>query len=339
MTGFQAASWRSRVSGALNIAAVLGGVVSTVLALVVLISGTRSNGDQLLLRDLAFVSFDGIVANNDTSEFLVHLHWFVNSFAWEYPTAPEGVPKVGFASRGLHLSHNIRHDLDKIAADLGLPKESYDCPGYGDYATHCKSVFFEAWRSYAFHGGIPMIGWLTWVMIFSAIVLGTLTLAQEWMIRKRPYWMRCKCIFGKRFCPCPTGTKEEIEQLDDHAWDKVRLAYWGLGAAYFALPAVQSTFISFFLIRYISHAEERLPQGVTMNLRRNTKVEMILWAAFMVSVASVLCIFIKWCLSRRPKGWMNEQTLGQLEQSAGDEPDGTLPGARRRVGGNSRYSD
>lgn len=184
-----------------------------------------------------------------------------------------------------------------------------------------------------------MIGWLTWIMILSAIVIGILTLAQEWMIRRRPYWMRCMCVIGKRFCPCPTGTKEEIEQMDDYAWDKVRLAYWSLTAAYFSLPAVQCTFISYFLVNYYGYAEKRLPEGVTMNLRKNTKVQTILWVASMVSVVNALCILVKWRLSRQPKGWMDEQTLGQLEQSAGDGPDGTLPGARRRVGGNSRYTD
>ena len=27
----------------------------------------------------------------------------------------------------------------------------------------------------------------------------------------------------KSFCPCPKGTREQIEKLDDHFWDRLRL--------------------------------------------------------------------------------------------------------------------
>ncbi|KAH7001423.1 hypothetical protein EDB80DRAFT_722234 [Ilyonectria destructans] len=339
MAGLQAGHWRNQLSNALNVVTILGGVVATLLTLIVFISGTSRNGDHLILKDLAFVSFDGIIANNDTSEFLVHLHWFVNSFSWEYPTAPEGIPKAGFASRGLRFSSSIASDLRKIAADLELPQKSYDCPSPGPYGKPCENVFFEAWRSFATVNGVPVFGWLTWIMLFSAILMGTLTIAQEWSIRKRPYWMRCRCLIGKRFCPCPTGTREEIEQLDDHVWDKVRLWYWGLTAAYFALPAVQGTITSIFLPHFISYMEERLPEGISMNVRRNMKGEMMLWGAFVASQVSALCMVVKWRLSRRPKGWMDGQSLGHLERSSGDEPDETIPSARREDDNNARYTD
>ncbi|KAF7553781.1 hypothetical protein G7Z17_g3402 [Cylindrodendrum hubeiense] len=339
MAGLQAGSWRSHFSNALTAVAVLGGVVSILLALLVFTAGTNSNGDHLILKDLALVSFDGIVANNETSEFMVHIHWFVNSFAWEYPQAPEGVPKVGYVSRGIHFSSDIVKDLHKIAADLKLPQESYDCPHPGPWAEHCENVFFEAWRSFATMNGIPIYGWLTWIMLFSALVVCIITIANEWIIRKRPYWMRCRCFIGKRYCPRPTGTKEELEQLDDQVWDTVRLCYWALTAAYFLLPAGHGTFHAIFLPHFMGYIEERMPEGFSMNPRRNMKGEIMMWGAFVASTVSTLCMLVKWRLSRRPKGWMDDQSLGHLERSSGDEPDETIPAAPRGTDSNTRYTD
>lgn len=56
MAGPQAGPWRNHLSNALNVVAILGGVVATLLALIVFSSGTSRNGDHLILKDLAFVS-------------------------------------------------------------------------------------------------------------------------------------------------------------------------------------------------------------------------------------------------------------------------------------------
>ncbi|KAK7415528.1 hypothetical protein QQZ08_012326 [Neonectria magnoliae] len=342
MAGFHAESWRRPFSNALHAVAVLGGLVSTLLVVLVAVSGTtltHSDGDHLLLKDQSLVSFKGLVPNNASTEFLVHLHWFASCFAREYPDAPEGTPSAGIASRGLRFSSDILQDLHKIAADVQLPPDSYDCPRLGGFAPKCKNGFFEAWRSFAVADGLPIIGWLTGIMLISAVVLFTLTIASEWMIRKRPYWMRCRCIVLKRFCPCPTGTKEEIEKLDDHVWDRIRLAYWALTAAYFLLPAAQGTFNTIFLLRYIAYMEDRLPEGISMEAKRNMTGEMTLWAAFLSSAVSTLCMLVKWRLSRRPKGWMDEQSLGPLERPLVDEPEEAPPARRTEANIDVRYAD
>ncbi|KPM36487.1 hypothetical protein AK830_g10093 [Neonectria ditissima] len=343
MAGFNAGPWRKPVSNVLHTVAILGGLVSTLLAVLVAISGTtltNTNGHHLLLKDQALVSFKGLVPNNDSSEFLVHLHWFVNAFAWEYPDAPDGIPTAGVASRGLRFSADIVEDLHRIAADAQLPPDSYDCPRLGGFVPTCKNVFFEAWRSYAVAGGLPIVGWLSLVMLVSAVALFALTVATELMIWKRPYWMRCRCVFLKRCCPCPKGTKAEIEKLDDHVWDSVRLSYWGLTAAYFLLPAAQGAFNSMLLLRYMAYIEERLPEGISMEAERNMTGEMTLWAAFLSSAVSALCMLAKWRLSRRPTGWMDEQNLGQLERSSVDEPEEAAPTGRRGADDNEvRYTD
>ncbi|CAM1504411.1 Fc.00g020020.m01.CDS01 [Cosmosporella sp. VM-42] len=309
---------RQGSANGLSVIAVLGGVVSIILAIVLLISGTTSvhrsgdGGDEVLLKDLALVSFDGIIPSNETYEFLVHVYWFVGSFAWEYPTAPEGIPKVGFTSTGPRFFSNIVSDLQNIALKLDLPRNEWDCPRPGPYAPSCDNIFYEAWRSFATEKGILLGSWITWFMSIAAILLTTMAISHEWMIRYRPYWMRCRCWILKRYCPCPKGTKEEIEKTDDHVWDKIRVSYWGLVAGYFILPASHATFGSIFLVKFIGYFDDRLPEELSMNARRRTTGSMLLWGAAVLSTVSFLCMLGRWVLSRRPKGWMEEQSLGQL---------------------------
>lgn len=177
---------------------------------------------------------------------------------------------------------------------------------------------------------------MTWIMLISALLLGIQVTAQEWMIKKRPYWMRCRCFVLKRYCSCPSGTREEIEQLDDHVWDKVRASYWGLLAVYFLLPAFQAAFSAIIFLRWMGYLEGRLPEGFSMNARRSMKGEALLWVAFLSSSASALCMVVKWLRSRRPKGWMEDQNLPPLGAEDGVRHIG---GDRREARHRGRYTD
>ncbi|KAH7273470.1 hypothetical protein B0J15DRAFT_588798 [Fusarium solani] len=307
---------RKGISDGLLILAMIGGVISVILAFIVFIAGTTiipgsgDNPDHLFWKPLALVTFDGLVPNNDTSKFLVQLNWYASSFGWEYPNAPKNLPKAGITSSGLRWSSNIVNDLHQIARDLNLPQDTWDCPKFGAYEDPCGNIFFEAWRSYMVHNGMPISSWLLWVMVTSALVLGSWTMVQEWMIQKRPHWMRCRCIIGKRWCPCPKGTKEEIENHDDFVWDKVRLSYWTLSAAYFGTAAAHACVTSVFFVKFLGFLEERLPEGISMRPRRRIASEVLLWVAFGIRCFSALCMAIRWKLSRRPKGWLDEQSVG-----------------------------
>lgn len=250
---------------------------------------------------------------------------FANSFAWEYPEAPKGIPNVGIAAQGPSYTSNVVESLHKIARDLELQQDTWDCPKIGNYEDPCSNIFFEAWRSHQAVSGIPITGWMLWIMLLAAIALCTMTIAHEWMIQHRPCWMRCRCLIGKRWCPCPQGTKEEIEKLDDFTWDKVRLSFWAFTACYFALPALHATLTTTFRLLFLSYFEERLPEGISMHPRRNTEPGIMLWIACGSSTVSSLCMYVKWKLSRRPKGWAEE--LGRLYES---EPVG---------GTNAQYTD
>jgi len=84
---------------------------------------------------------------------------------------------------------------------------------------------------------------LPFVLHLSAVVVGLLFVA-EWMIRRKKWWMRCQCpSFLKRFCPLPKGTKEEVEGLDEHAWDRLSVCLFWTAAAYVLLPALHGLLI------------------------------------------------------------------------------------------------
>ncbi|KAF4478536.1 hypothetical protein FAGAP_12352 [Fusarium agapanthi] len=316
---------RKNISDALLILGVIGSVISVILASIVFIAGTtviRGDPDHLLWKPLALVSFEGIIPNNDTSHFLVHLNWFASSFGWEYPTAPKGLPKVGITSSGLRYHSNIVNDLNQIATELRLPEDTFNCPKPGPYEDPCGNIFFEAWRSYMASGGLPISSWIVWINIYVALVFSIMDILREWVIPNRPHWMKCRCIIGKRWCPLPKGSKEEIEQFDDYVWDKVRLTYWAVSAAYFGIAAGHTCLNSVFFVRYLGYFEERLPDGISMHGRRRLASEILLWVAFGIKTFGALCMAVRWKLSRRPEGWMDGQSLGRLERTKPNGADG-----------------
>ncbi|KAI9172522.1 hypothetical protein HJFPF1_02024 [Paramyrothecium foliicola] len=308
-----------RVGDALLGVAIAGGITLVPLAILPLIAGTFLVGDQLALREFAYASFDGIVPNNDSTALLVRMYWFPSTFAWEYPDAPEGVPKAGFTYKGPIWRLDTVEQFRTIAKDLGLPRDDWYCPSVSSNAPECANPFFEGWRSWLADpfGGAPG---LYFIILILAIVLTVTQLAQEWAMKKKPYWMKCRCAFAKSLCPCPKGTREEIESADEHVWDKVRLAYWGLVVAYFVLPAVHATVMSTFFVMHVENFDSRLPRGLNMNPRRGASLDALSWSTVAVAAVSFLCIVVKWHMTRKPKGWMEQQTLGNLPQQDSADP-------------------
>lgn len=236
----------------------------------------------------------------------------MGSFSWEYPNAPEGTPTIGFTSTGPHFSANIVKDLRSVATKLDLPRKDWDCPRSGSSARSCENIFFQVWRTAFAVGGFPLVNPFIWIMLVAAVYLTALRIAQEWMIRKRPYWMRCRCIILKRYCPYPNGTREEIEKMDDFVWDKIRLLSWALIVVYYFFPAVHAGLDSAYVSRVLNNIDGGLPEGISMNPRTNEAPLIVLWVAFALSTMAALCMLVKWTLSRRPKGWMEERDLAQV---------------------------
>lgn len=214
-------------------------------------------------------------------------------------------------------------DLHNIATALGIPRDDWDCPSPGRFAEPCSNVFFEAWRTYFYSSFGGLTGFLMWIMLLAAAILATTTILQEWAIKQKPYWMRCRCFVLKRYCPCPTGTKEEIEALDEHAWDKVRLSYWGMVMLYFLLPLLHGLITIHFFKDYLRYIDQRLPEGLDLNVTHGAAVKVALWVAFGASALSFSCILVKWWMSRRARGWMEQQALRELQIDRGDDDDAT----------------
>ena len=64
-----------------------------------------------------------------------------------------------------------------------------------------------------------------------ALLVTVLVLTAEACIGWRPWWMRCQCWWGwyRRMCSLlRCATRAEIESLDEHVWDGMRL--WSYGS-------------------------------------------------------------------------------------------------------------
>ncbi|KEY69828.1 hypothetical protein S7711_08611 [Stachybotrys chartarum IBT 7711] len=302
---------RQRLSDVLLGLTIAGGVVSTVLVLLQLIAGTDNGKGQPILKSLAPVSLNGILPNDNATDFLVHLRWFGTNFAWEYPTAPDGVPSSGFTPHS-YTNVNVRRDFGVIAAAIDLPSESYDCPTPGPRVQTCSNVFFEACRSYMFSSPMSSQPSLPFIINCLTFVLAITVLFQEWAIKYKPYWMKCRCLILKKWCPCPNGTQEEIEALEEHAWDKVRLSYWALLMLWFKLSAVGGNALNRLFVMHVSYIDERLPEGLSVDPKIGPAYEVVSWGSLVFGFLSFVFILAKWFLSRRPKGWLEQQDLSNI---------------------------
>ncbi|KAH7316750.1 hypothetical protein B0I35DRAFT_479568 [Stachybotrys elegans] len=303
---------RQQLGNALLGVAIAGGLVSTIGFLLQLIAGSSliSHGarQEVILKDLAPISFNGILPKDNSSELLVHVYWFNRYFAWEYPTAPDGISTAGFTPTSW-FSQNVKDDFYLIAADIDVPGDSINCHTFGRGADPCSNAFFEAMRQAWFDLDVPEPS-LQWIINVLGLIFAIYTILQEVAIKYKPYWVRCTCFCLKSMCPCPKGTREEIEAMDDYTWDKVRLAYWALLSAWVALSTVGSNVISqLFLSRLRSIQREG---DFDMDIKLGGLYEIVGWVSLGFSLLGTACILVKWTMSRRPKGWMEQQALDSM---------------------------
>jgi hypothetical protein len=239
------------------------------------------------------------------------MHKFPNAFAWEYPSSPDPSRTAGILSSGPHATFAALDAVQGVAQALSLPRGEWECNAY-HYPTgepQCTNPFFHAWRRNIIFDYRESIACLSFVMYVSAMVVAVLTLANEWMIANRPYWMRCRCLFFKRYCPCPKGTKEEIETMDENSWDKLRLWYCSMTVLYFLMPACFDTLMPMFFISHLEFLERDFPPEMTMAGIQGTGYRVLSWASAGSAVFALFCLRLKWQLTGRPKGWMEQQTL------------------------------
>jgi hypothetical protein len=161
--------------------------------------------------------------------------------------------------------------------------------------------------------------------------------AAEWVIdSEKCRWMRCQCpSVLKRFCPLPRGTKEEVETLDEHAWDGVRVPLYWIAAAYALLPAVYGLLIGSMFVAAMRSFDEDLPRGMSVDARLGDGFLRLAWSSAGFAVLSAVCVTGRWWLGKRPKGWMDRLDVGVLDVGVLDAAaaDGETPAREYKDGG------
>ncbi|KAB5536346.1 hypothetical protein GE09DRAFT_347277 [Coniochaeta sp. 2T2.1] len=285
---------RANVSRMLLFAAMTLLIVPLVANLLLLVAGTfyvphreRPGAYLIGIESLSIVSFNGIVPSNTTHpSYLVSFNYFPAAFTWSWPSAPPvrdpgsigSAPIVtsGMLSRGLPSKLDpfdlISHMPGTTGRLADTPLNEYRClrshyypPDRGE---ECSNPFWTAvLRDRMFgHFTIPL-AWFPFMLHLSAVVVMLLVWAAEVMIKKKKWWMRCQCpSFLKRFCPLPKGTKEEVEALDEHAWDRIRVYLYGTAAAYALPPAVHGLLMGAIFVGALRGFERDLPEGMGVDV-------------------------------------------------------------------------
>ncbi|KAK2043959.1 hypothetical protein LZ31DRAFT_467402 [Colletotrichum somersetense] len=244
--------------------------------------------ERLALSNLAVVQFDGIIPSPESDSYLVTMSYFAASFGYEYP----GASKVGILGSAPHLPS----DLAAIGRDISVPADDWGClRGRGS----CASPYFQAFR----YGFFMMPATLAHFSLGYALFVLAYLLATEVLIVARPSWLRCRCYFSffKRVCPCPRGSRAEIEALPAVFWDRYRLWMWCLvPCAAFLAPFVltlDGLLIKDFLGRH---------RAGNMDVRFGTGFFVLQGICFGASVAAAVCVYLRKRVGRGTS-WMEQQ--------------------------------
>ncbi|KAK0381829.1 hypothetical protein CLIM01_00842 [Colletotrichum limetticola] len=256
-----------------------------------------SNGAQRLgLSSLAIVEFDGIIASQtNPNTYLVTMHQFAASFAYTYPSKS--------LAGTLDSSPHLPYDFGAVAHALRLPQSEWACYHFAQDACQ-NNPFLSAFRN----------SWLILptatanIALVYALVVVSYLFVTELLIAVRPSWLRCQCYFSciKRVCPCPRGTRAEIEALPPMFWDRYRGWCWFMLPAAAFLPAFTLGGNGMLLKEYVNR-----PRGLEgdVNGRFGTGFVILQALCFAASVAGAGCMVLRRRLGMR-KSWMEEQGVG-----------------------------
>ncbi|KAL8376051.1 hypothetical protein RB595_007253 [Gaeumannomyces hyphopodioides] len=309
-------------------------VLSTCIFLVVVSAGTflvpdgQKSTKTLALKSLAMISYDGIIPvdrnqtrlqNGGERDFTFTMHRFLNAFAWECDHCPQS---AGIAELGPDLGSDPRALMLQIAdaavgRSPGAPSFS-DCFGSRHElpTTGCpESAFFDAWRDRRGFDLHPQPKThVTGLTYLATILVAALTLACEVLMARAPRLMRCRCVVLGRWCPYPKGTREELEALPAHRWDRVRALTYPLLPAYFSLVALQDAVFPRFLLSRLRSVDRRLPEGLSMRPRQHGLYLWLLGGCLAMSTLASVFVFVRYRLSR-PKGYIVLEDLDDIEES------------------------
>ncbi|KAH0425263.1 hypothetical protein CcaCcLH18_11097 [Colletotrichum camelliae] len=285
---------RQRSRTALLIVALTLALYAGVVQILTIIAGTwvtrGCDGVQRLgLSSLSILKFNGIVPSRSTpSSYDLTMHFFLTSFGYEYPNAST----AAFAT----AEPNLPYDFIQIGERLGVEPSSWACLRSAD---QCSSPFFDTFRRDSFE--------MTRTLEYSAHILAISYIAllffTELLIAARPSWLACQCYFAalKRVCPCPRGSRAQIEALPPRFWDRYRAWVWSTLPAFVVLPAFGLVMKGLLLKSYVSR-----PGAGEVNARFGEGFVAVEGTAIGAACLAVVCVFVRASLGERVN-WMEQQ--------------------------------
>ncbi|KAF6796344.1 hypothetical protein CSOJ01_13262 [Colletotrichum sojae] len=302
-------SVRQSMRTALLAAAFFCAAIITAVQVLNLIAGTwvtrDSDGtERLALASLSVVEFQGIIPSpTDPDSYLVTMRLFHGAFGYEYPEA--SIAAI------ISSTPNLPADFVRIGEHLNLPPSSWAC--YRNRGKECTSPFYDA-----FGRGFHLDDMSTTLSTFShayALVFVALVILVEVLIAVRPSWLRCLCYFSwlKRVCPCPRGTRAEIEALPPAFWDRYRLWTWAFAPCVAVVPAIGLFLNGLILKEYVS-----VRRAGNVNARFGTGFLALQGLSLGAAFVAVGCVYVRRVLGRR-ESWLDQRGTAAPEDGFGVE--------------------
>ncbi|KAF5493555.1 hypothetical protein CGCF413_v010274 [Colletotrichum fructicola] len=285
---------RQRSRTALLIVALTLAFYAGVVQILTLIAGTwvtrGCNGVQRLgLSSLSILKFSGIVSSpSKPGSYDLTMHLFLSSFGYEYPN----VSTAAFAT----AEPNLPYNFIQIGEHLGVDPSSWACLRSAD---QCTSPFFNTFR----YDGFEMSRTLEYASHILALSCIALLFLTEALIAVRPSWLRCQCYFAslKRVCPCPRGSRAQIEALSPRFWDRYRAWVWTTLPAFIFLPAFGLVMKGLLLKSYVSR-----PGAGEVNARFGEGFVVAEGTAIGAACLAVVCVYVRASLGKKVN-WMEQQ--------------------------------
>ncbi|WYZ35228.1 hypothetical protein EsH8_I_001504 [Colletotrichum jinshuiense] len=281
------------------------------------------------MTDLSMVSYRGIplesLHGTDGPVMMFNFYWFPNAFGWECPSCPAHIQNGWYVHLGGVSYVGPRRSFDPVAymrqaaQDMKMPTSIYDCIPFDGKIGHekCSNYFFDALRATYATRYILKIGWGRFMWYMLSLFYGLAALWGEFCIKNSPHRMKCSCRWQwqRMFCAQPKGTNEEIEALNEHAWDRMRLWAYSKAFVFFLVPAAYDLWCSREFINYLNTVEKEFPGGQSMNASLGRPFLFLSWTNVLMSGAASFLIYKKWQLTRTSGNWDERRSLEDLRVS------------------------
>lgn len=285
---------------------------------------TRPGATRIGLSSLSIASFNGVITSSTPSpSYLVNIQFFPNAFTFFYPSSPTANTTSGILQSGPSSSFDPLNLIKLLPSTLDLPASDTACLSHpyrrgsqhDDGPDKCSPFWWAIHRAASSPFRFQLEGiaaYFLFVTHLSAVVVLLLTLFSEVLIIYRPGWMRCQCWFHflKKYCPLPKGTAEEMKDVSEHRWDRVRLWMYGLVVAYCVIPVQFGMVMGWFFARSMEDLERKGEMTVDASIGRGFMV--VGWGAVVVSGMAVACAGVRFLLTRWREEAEGEEERGLL---------------------------